>query len=134
MLQSEYVKIVNFYSRIFSCKRCRRAEVTPQESHSSYLFVMTPCTNVDEDDESDEEDGKEGKAVKAMNSMISEKFRELNSILSKRVIPSIMNFQEDTSTRLESIEKNNVDLRKSLTKDAHGKFAKMKEDLIQVRN
>ena len=92
MLQSEYVKIVNFYSRIFSCKRCSRTKDIPQEDgHSGYLFVMTPCVNVDEDNESDEEDGNEGNAIKAMNSMVSEKFRELDSLLSKRVIPSIMN-------------------------------------------
>ena len=93
MLQSEYVKIVNFYSRIFSCKKCRRTNDIPQEEegHSGYLFVMTPCINIDEDNESDEEDGNEGNAIKAMNSMVSEKFRELDSLLSKRVIPSIMN-------------------------------------------
>jgi len=78
---------------------------------------MTPRTSSDEDGEVDDDGTKEGNDLKSMNQMLSEKFRELDSILNKRVMPGLMSLQEDTVARLDTIERNSLELQKAIKKD-----------------
>ena len=91
---------------------------------------MTPRTNFDEDDDFEEEGGgKENNETKAMITMFNDRFLELEAALNKRLMPGMMILQEDTMSRLEAIERNNLELKKTLIKDAQGKFAKVKDEL-----
>lgn len=71
---------------------------------------MTPRMSADEVGEVDDDTNKEGGDLKSINRLLSEKFRELDSILNKRVMPGLASLQEDTITRLDIIERNSLEL------------------------
>ena len=98
-LQSEYVKLVNFYARICCC--CNKNKSSKPQS--GYLYVVTPRVSTDEDGVDDQGDMKEDNDVKSMSNSLSERFTELDDILNKQVMPGIMSLQEDTSARLDAI-------------------------------
>ena len=61
------------------------------------------------------------------------KFRGLDSLLSKRLLPGLNALADSVSNRLELLEVTTADLAKNIKRDQQNKFRKMKED-IQSEN
>ena len=59
----------------------------------------------DGDSSDDEEDEQDEKALKQL---VSNKFRELELILARRVIPGLVSMQEETAFRLDSVERTSL--------------------------
>ena len=82
------------------------------------------------------QDGIDKNAVEVSNATISrlvqEKFKQLDTVLNKRVIPGLVELQEESSMRMEQIERASVNIQKSIKKEMQLKFAKMREDLKLV--
>lgn len=135
ILQSEYEKLAKGYGRVFArCGRCCKsgrgsAAERAQSQQSSYLYVVMPQQGEDDESDGDEEHSE----IKAVKRAMELKFRGLDSLLSKRLIPSLGALSDQVASRLESLEHTTADLAKNIKREQQNKFRKMKED-IQSEN
>jgi len=89
--------------------------------------VLTPM-------ELENEDGtgqKEPNDAKAMKKELNDRFRELDTFLNKRVLPSIGSLAEEMGGRLETLEQTSADLSKALKREQQAKFNKMRDDILR---
>ena len=77
---------MNFYTRIFCCSK-----KDSKKSQSGYLYVVTPRSSADEDDGDDSDGTNEGgNDLKSIKNKLNDRFKELDGILNKRVMPGLM--------------------------------------------
>lgn len=88
---------------------------------------MTPL-GLDNDDESGQ---KEPSELKAIKKALGDRFRELDTFLNKRIVPSLTGLTEDVGGRLESLEQTNAELARSIKKEQQTRFTKMRDDILK---
>ena len=88
---------------------------------------MTPL-GLDNDDESGQ---KEPSELKALKKALGDRFRELDTFLNKRIVPSLTGLTEDVGGRLESLEQTNAELARNIKKEQQNRFTKMRDDILK---
>ena len=82
------------------------------------------------DDEIDDDDQKAGdQANKFMKKALDERFKEIDSLLNKKVLKNLIDLGSVTTARLDGMEKGNYILQDRLRKDMLSRFAKLKQEL-----
>lgn len=108
--------------KIFSFCCCGRKE---NDAKEDFLFVLTPADEQDQDN--DAEAGEESSTTVRMMRKTLDEIKQINNFLGKKVMKTIIENRNDTSTRLDSIEKSGYETRSSIQRDTIQKFADMKD-------
>ena len=116
VLQSEFVKLVNFYQRFMCCCFQNRSRKFKTSQSPGYMFVVTPNRRNEDDSDQEENDAKskvENFVIKAMDS----KFKDLDNFLNRKLLRSFQDFSSEQRVRLDTLEKSTFEVQSSLKKE-----------------
>ena len=124
MVQAEFVWLVDsymyVYDKLLCCGWCRAKRKTGKLSlnekiKQGYLFVIQPTDSINNSN-GDGGDGSSGSGGGSSNSggvsdiggdMVTKKFRDLDSLITKKVLRNIQDLSREVRERLDIIERAN---------------------------
>ena len=105
-VQSEFVFLIQIYEKIFCCRCSKKSQV----DQAGYLFAIQPLEMASSSQES-QASGGSGAASGAGGDVFSQKFRDLESLIAKKVLRNVQDLSKEVRERLDFIERGNEAFR-----------------------
>ena len=126
-LLGDFAWLVELYTRIFCCFCSKRQNKNRTYITDGYLFLIQPSN--DSEEESNQGAKNTNNAFSGTGGNLDDKFQELNSLITKKVMRNIQELQQFTRERLDAIDKTNQDRVDALRKEITSRITKNRDDV-----
>ena len=113
----------------FLCNCCQRPKAKQDQSYQLLQVISKRADIADEDDdESGAATDAQGNS-RALRKALDDKFKEINTFLSKKVLKSVIDLGQETGTKFEQLEQNGTFMQDQIKNETKRELDKLKDEL-----